>query len=145
MKSLSPASLAQRKFWLLTQIEPDTPVYNLTRVILLNGKLNANALRDSFVLLVRRHEALRTDFVEQDGEVLQDIHQDVAIDLPIRDLTHLPAGGRRDAALRLAAEEGRSAFDLAALRCSDCCCSGLVLKSIYWCWRFTTSSPMVGQ
>ena len=113
MNPTPPASFAQRRFWLLQKLDPDTPAYNLTRVLRLTGRLDAGALHDSFLLLLQRHEALRTDFVEQDGVILQDIHEDVAIDLPTRDLMHLPAGQRRDEALRLAAEEGRKIFDLA--------------------------------
>jgi amino acid adenylation domain-containing protein len=112
MKFLPPASFAQRRFWLLTQIEPDTPAYNLTRVLLLKGRLDTGALRDSFLSLLRRHEVLRTDFVEHEGGILQVIHENVSLDLPMRDLTPLPARARRDEALRLAVEEGRRVFDL---------------------------------
>jgi amino acid adenylation domain-containing protein len=109
---MTPASFAQRRFWLLQTLDPDTPAYNLTRVLSLNGKLDTDALHHSFLLLLNRHEALRTDFVEQDGIILQHVHEDVRVALPTRDLMLLPAGQRREEALRLAAAEGRKIFDL---------------------------------
>jgi amino acid adenylation domain-containing protein len=113
MSRMPPASFAQRRFWLLQKLDQDAPTYNLTRVLSLRGRLDADALHHSFLWLLRRHEALRTDFVEQDGVILQDIHEDVTIELPTCDLMHLPVGQRRDEALRLAADEGRKVFDLA--------------------------------
>ncbi|MBL6078114.1 amino acid adenylation domain-containing protein [Belnapia sp. T18] len=107
-----PTSFAQRMFWLLEQIEPDTPAYNLPRMLRVRGKLDTEALRGSFLGLIRRYEALRTNFIEQDGEILQEVHRHVSIDLPCRDLSHLPAAEARAEALRLAAEEGRKVFDL---------------------------------
>ena len=61
MNPTPPASFAQRRFWLLQKLDPDTPAYNLTRVLRLTGRLDAGALHDSFLLLLQRHEALRTD------------------------------------------------------------------------------------
>ena len=114
MNSMPPASFSQRGFWLLQTLDPDTAAYNLTRVLRIKGKLDADALHNSFLLLLGRHEALRTDFAEQDGVILQHVHEDaVGVGLPTRDLMHLPASQRTEKALRLAAEEGRKTFDLA--------------------------------
>jgi amino acid adenylation domain-containing protein len=113
MNNHVPASSAQRMLWLFEQAEPDQPAYNLPRALLIKGKLNIDALRDSFRTLVRRHDVLRMGFVEQDGEILQTEVENVTIDLPIRDLMHLPGERRMTEALRLVAEEGRVAFDLA--------------------------------
>jgi amino acid adenylation domain-containing protein len=107
-----PTSFAQRMFWLLEQIEPDTPAYNLPRALLIKGRLDTTALHESFLALIERYEALRTSFTEQDGDILQEVHRAAAIDLPFGDLSHLPAAEARAEALRLAAEEGRKVFDL---------------------------------
>jgi NRPS condensation-like uncharacterized protein len=112
MNNHVPVSSAQRMLWLFEQAGPDKPAYNLPRVLLIKGNLDLDALRDSFRTLVRRHDALRLSFVEQDGEILQAADEDVTIDLPILDLTHLPREERMTEALRLAAAEGRVAFDL---------------------------------
>jgi amino acid adenylation domain-containing protein len=109
---LFPTSFAQRLFWLQEQIGPDTPAYNLPRVFLIRGRLDAAVLRESFQVLLRRHDVLRTSFAERDGAILQEVHQEVPIELPFRDLTDLPAHERKGEALRLAKEEGCKVFDL---------------------------------
>ncbi|HKM54431.1 MAG TPA: condensation domain-containing protein, partial [Isosphaeraceae bacterium] len=106
------ASSAQRMLWLFEQAEPDKPAYNLPRALLMKGKLDIDALRDCFRTLVRRHDALRMSFVEQDGEILQAADENLTIDLPVQDLTHLPRDERVTGALRQVAAEGRVAFDL---------------------------------
>lgn len=113
MAGLRPTSFNQRMFWLLEHIAPDAPAYNLPRVFLIKGRLDPDALREAFRTLLRRHEALRTSFAEHGGEILQEVHDDVTLDLPSCDLTHLPESERRAEAMRLAAEEGLKAFDLA--------------------------------
>ena len=106
------ASFAQRMFWLLEQIEPETPVYNLPRALLITGNLDVIALSETFRLLQARHEVLRTGFVEREGKILQQVHDNVSLPLPILDLTHVAAAERQPEALRLAAEEGCKPFDL---------------------------------
>ena len=106
------ASSAQRMLWLFEQAEPDERAYNLPRALLIKGKLDIDALRDCFRTLVRRHDALRMSFVEQDGEILQAADENLTIDLPVRDLTHLPRDDRMTRALQQVAAEGRVPFDL---------------------------------
>ena len=113
MSNQVPVSSTQRMLWLFEQAGPDKPAYNLPRALLIKGKLDIDALRDSFRTLLRRHDSLRLSFVEQDGEILQAADEKVRIDLPVRDLTHLPRDERMTEALRLVAAEGRVAFDLA--------------------------------
>jgi NRPS condensation-like uncharacterized protein len=99
--------------WWFEQGEPDRPAYNLPRALLVRGKLDIDALRDSFRIVVARHDLLRARFVEQSGELLQEFNEDPTIDIPIRDLTHLPEHERLAAALREVAADGCVAFDLA--------------------------------
>jgi amino acid adenylation domain-containing protein len=108
-----PASSSQRMLWLFEHAGPDKPAYNLPRALLIKGKLDIQALHDSFQTLVRRHDALRLGFVEHDGQILQQLDENATIDLPVQDLTHLPRDERVNEALRLVAAEGRVAFDLA--------------------------------
>lgn len=113
MNSIHPVSSTQRTLWLFEQAGPDKPAFNLPRALLITGKLNIQALRDSFRTLVCRHDALRLRFVEQDGEILQVADENVTIDLPVQDLTYLPRDRRTTEALRLVAAEGCVPFDLA--------------------------------
>ena len=57
--------------WLLGQLEPDSPLYNIPLAMRLDGPLNEAALEQSLRELVRRHEPLRTAFKATDGEPVQ--------------------------------------------------------------------------
>jgi amino acid adenylation domain-containing protein len=107
-----PLSFAQRRLWFLDQYEPDSPLYNLPFAIRLCGALDAGVLRRALSELTRRHEALRTTFVDAGGEPAQVIHEPADLPLPVVDLGGLPAAGREAEAMRLLREEARRPFDL---------------------------------
>jgi amino acid adenylation domain-containing protein len=108
-----PLSFAQRRFWFLDQFEPDTPAYNLPRVLKITGELNMPALREAFRTLLRRHDVLRTGFLSsREGELFQCVLEDVDIDLTIRDLSSLPKSEREIETGAIALEEAHKAFDL---------------------------------
>jgi amino acid adenylation domain-containing protein len=107
-----PLSFAQRMFWFLDQFEAHTPVYNLPRALKITGELNVLALREAFQSLLRRHDVLRTGFFSSlEGELFQRVVEDVDIDLPIRDLSRLPASVRELETATIAFEEARKIFD----------------------------------
>ena len=108
----SPVSFSQRRLWFLDRLEPGTGVYNMTAVWRLSGRLDVNALRASFHEVVARHEALRTNIVDRDGEPVQLIHPSPRLSIPVRDLRELPPSEREIRARQLAMEEGRCPFIL---------------------------------
>jgi len=63
-------SAAQRRLWVLAQIG-GSAAYNMADAVRLRGQLDAGALAQAFDALIRRHESLRTSFVERDGELRQ--------------------------------------------------------------------------
>src|SRR6185436_18274373 len=65
--SLEPLSLAQQSLWFVSQVEGLNPAHNIPILIRLSGRLDIEALSRAISTLVRRHEALRTHFVEQGG------------------------------------------------------------------------------
>jgi amino acid adenylation domain-containing protein/non-ribosomal peptide synthase protein (TIGR01720 family) len=107
-----PLSFAQQRLWFLEQLEPGTPFYNLPSAVRLTGPLNVAALEQSLNEIVWRHEALRTTFDTVSGRAVQVIAPEMIVDLPMVDLTDLPASEREDEVLHLAAEEARKPFDL---------------------------------
>jgi amino acid adenylation domain-containing protein len=109
-----PLSFAQQRLWFLAQLEPGTATYNLRRVVRISGQLNVEALRRAVQAIVRRHEILRTNFISIDGRPLQLIAPDFTADLPVSDLSHLPAAQRVAEAQRLAAAISARPFDLAS-------------------------------
>src|SRR3954468_4367508 len=70
----APLSFTQRQMWVIDQMAPGNPAYNLPYAYRLRGALDVMALEDSFNEIIKRHETLRTTFTVDDGEPLQVIH-----------------------------------------------------------------------
>lgn len=67
-----PLSSAQRRLWVLDQLEEGNIAYNLPDVFVFEGVLNITALEQSLFSLISRHEILRTVFREDGkGDVVQ--------------------------------------------------------------------------
>ncbi len=107
-----PLSYAQQRLWFIDQLEPNSALYNIPAAVRLKGELNLTALGQTFSEVVRRHEVLRTTFVNVDGEPLQHISPAQPLSLPIVDLSHLTADERETEAQRLATAEAQRPFDL---------------------------------
>src|SRR5258706_2680696 len=73
-----PVSFSQLREWLLEQLDPGTPAYNLPGGAPVLGPLDLQALRCSVGEIVRRHESLRTTLQPPDqagsGEPVQVIY-----------------------------------------------------------------------
>ncbi|MEW5860343.1 MAG: condensation domain-containing protein, partial [Cyanobacteriota bacterium] len=107
-----PTSFAQARLWFLDQFEPGSPFYNIPAAVRLIGKLNVVALEQSLNEMVQRHEALRTTFAVEDGQPVQVIRASLTLNLPIIDLTALPASDREAEIYARANEEIQQPFDL---------------------------------
>ena len=105
-------SFAQQRLWFLSQLDPDSPAYNVPHALLLEGELDAAILHRALVEIVRRHESLRTTFSAEDGAPRQRIAAARAVDLPRLDLAGLPAAARQRELSRLAAADALTPFDL---------------------------------
>src|SRR5947209_11755006 len=112
-----PAGLVQQRLWLLDQMEPGNPFYNLPLLcFVLDGPLVPAALAQAFAEIERRHEALRTTFTGIDGAPFQVISppgRRALPRLPIVDLAALPEPGRTEVAWSLARAAARRPFHLA--------------------------------
>lgn len=60
-------SSGQERLWFLHQFAASSHAYNVAGVARLKGELDVAALRHSFQAMVRRHQILRTGFVEHEG------------------------------------------------------------------------------
>jgi amino acid adenylation domain-containing protein len=106
-----PLSFAQQRLWLIDQLEPGSPAYNLPAALRLRGRLAVPALAAALGEIVRRHEVLRTVFRAVDGEPLQVVAPPLPVSLPVIDLSGLPAA-EPEARRQIGAEASRP-FDLA--------------------------------
>src|SRR5262249_17883010 len=108
-------SFAQRQMWVIDQMTPGNPAYNVPVGYRIKGALDVTALEDSVNEIIKRHEVLRTTFAVKDGEPLQFIHPTLTIKTHITELDHLPAEEREDRLQALASEESVRSFELSRL------------------------------
>ncbi len=77
-----PVSSAQKRMYVLQQLEDGGVGYNMPAVLELTGPLDRSRLEETFRELVERHESLRTSFeTGPDGEPVQRIHDSVPFQL----------------------------------------------------------------
>ena len=69
-----PCSANQEQMLVLHSMQPDSSAYNMANATRLRGKLNVTTLECALAFLARRHETLRTHFVERDSQVLQAVY-----------------------------------------------------------------------
>lgn len=72
-----PVSSAQKRQFVLNQLDLHSLVYNLPGVYVFKQKLDYERCADAFKTLIQRHESLRTSFEIVDGQPVQIIHQNV--------------------------------------------------------------------
>jgi amino acid adenylation domain-containing protein len=109
-----PMSSAQQRLWFLAQLDPASSAYNLPASAELVLDLDHATLRRSLEEIVRRHETLRTRFVNVKGQPRPVVDAPAPLPLPVADLTGLAAGPRQARAAALAEAEALAPFDLAA-------------------------------
>jgi len=103
-----PLSFAQQRLWFLEQLAPGEATYNVPGAVRIDGPLDVAVLARALQEIVRRHEALRTRFVDDGGTVRQVIDDDVTLPLPVVDT------GDGDGWPELARRQAARPFDLAA-------------------------------
>ncbi|MBV9818793.1 MAG: hypothetical protein JOZ07_10640 [Solirubrobacterales bacterium] len=110
-----PARLSplQEQLWYFSRLAPDSLVFNEAATIRKEGPLDVSALSVALTELVRRHEILRSTFEVVDGEPMQLVGPAPAFDLPVSDISGLPAAEREREAARLAAIQAKCPYDLA--------------------------------
>jgi amino acid adenylation domain-containing protein len=108
-----PLSFSQERLWFFDRLEPGNSVYNIPFPTRLVGALDVDALRRALGEIVRRHETLRTNFVEVDGRVVQRIHPPQDVPLPVDDLSMLAEDAREAELLRRLEAWTRLPYDLA--------------------------------
>jgi amino acid adenylation domain-containing protein/non-ribosomal peptide synthase protein (TIGR01720 family) len=107
-----PLSFAQARLWFLDQLQPNSSLYNIPLALRLFGQLNIAALQSSINEIIRRHEALRTNFTTQEGQPVAVIASTLNLELLVVDLLHLGESSREIEAQRLAKVEANRPFNL---------------------------------
>jgi amino acid adenylation domain-containing protein len=107
-----PASPAQRRLWLLDQLQGPGPAYNIAMALRLRGPLDVPALEHGLAAIVRRHESLRTSFRARGDDVVQVIAPPSPPPLTIADLRGLDEDRRTAEACLQARADALRPFDL---------------------------------
>jgi amino acid adenylation domain-containing protein len=106
-----PLSFAQQRLWFIDRLEPGIAAYNIPNAIRLQGDLDVPALSRAMGEIVRRHESLRTRFVEGPEGPGQVIDATLPPPWVVEALEASPDPEAR--ARRIVTEEAMRPFDLA--------------------------------
>ncbi|EPR07806.1 non-ribosomal peptide synthase/polyketide synthase [Ruminiclostridium papyrosolvens] len=79
-KKYYPMSSTQKRMYFMYQIDESGISYNMPNIMRVRGSLNVERLKDAFSFLLCRHEILRTEFHMQDGNMVQEIHENPVVD-----------------------------------------------------------------
>ncbi|ETR73598.1 MAG: amino acid adenylation domain-containing protein [Candidatus Magnetoglobus multicellularis str. Araruama] len=74
-KAYYDLSHAQRRMWIMDQMDGGSIAYNCFEAILIDGHLHVSLLKKAIETAIQRHESLRTTFELFEGEPKQIIHQ----------------------------------------------------------------------
>jgi amino acid adenylation domain-containing protein len=107
-----PLSFAQARLWFLDQLQLNSAFYNIPFALRLSGQLNIAALQSSINEIIRRHEALRTNFTTQEGQPVAVIAATLNCQLQVMNLLHIRESSREIEAQRLAMVEANRPFNL---------------------------------
>ena len=105
-------SFAQQRLWVLHQLDPQSSAYNIPSAYEMVGQLDVVALRSLIREIVRRHEPLRTRFIEGDDGPLQVIDEAGPVELPEVDLSQIEGEAAREEAMRVCRQQASEPFSL---------------------------------
>jgi amino acid adenylation domain-containing protein len=106
-------SFAQERLWFLEQMGLEQPAYNLPLAIRIKGSLNKEALTASLNEIIRRHDILRTHFMEIEGQPVQVIEDEITLSLRTINLSELSINEQSREAIELLSKEALRPFELA--------------------------------
>ncbi len=112
-RELLPLSWAQKRLWFLDRLQPGSDFYNVVLACELHGDLKVPVLERCLAEIIRRHGALRTRFVVENGEPLQKVEELIEFRLQLLDLTDQErVEDRRKQAQEIVRQEAAKPFDL---------------------------------
>ena len=109
-----PLSPAQKRLYLASCFDKASVAYNMPKAFMFDQPIDQLALTQALQSLVNRHEALRTAFVEIDGEPLQRILTDAHFAVALHDFAALDPATAETRARSLAHAFAHQEFDLTA-------------------------------
>lgn len=111
-QELYEVSYAQKRIWLINQMEETLVSFNSPGAYVLKGALNIEVFNNAFNAVVERHEILRTTFVLQGDNVMQKIHAFDRYNFKIDFIDLSQNSGAWEEAAGIADKEAYHPFDL---------------------------------
>ncbi|MCP4154950.1 MAG: amino acid adenylation domain-containing protein [bacterium] len=109
-----PLSYSQQRIWVLDQLVPGNPFYNIPNVVPVNARIDLKVFEAALNEVVRRHESLRTYFSKdpETDEPRQEILPRLTLNVEYIELIDLATDEREREVAGLCREEARKPFDL---------------------------------
>jgi amino acid adenylation domain-containing protein/FkbH-like protein len=109
----APLSFGQQRLWFISQLDNASAAYHIPLCLRMDGELDRAALQSALDALLRRHESLRTVFVDAEGEPVQQVLRAMPFDLQEVDL-RARSREEREAEVAARARAQSAPFDLIA-------------------------------
>ncbi|NIM13014.1 MAG: amino acid adenylation domain-containing protein [Candidatus Aminicenantes bacterium] len=122
-KEYYPLSPAQKRLYILYQMDPGSTGYNVPYFALMEGDVKRSTWEDTIKKLIARHESLRTSFIVVGSEAVQQVHDEAVFDIEYYDLAPEAAGGR---SLKAGEPEERKKIQNSFTRPFDLSCAPLL-------------------
>lgn len=105
-------SFAQQRLWFLEHLESERATYNIPATLRLRGDLDIEILEKSFFEILKRHESLRTTFVNRDGKAEQLVSKAEPYPIKVKDLSALTKKHAEEEVAGIAGVEAVKPFSL---------------------------------
>ncbi|MEO6052414.1 MAG: condensation domain-containing protein, partial [Chthoniobacterales bacterium] len=105
-----PASMSQEAFYYLERLRSEAAPYNIPVRFQLLGEVHLDIMKRAFSAIIERHESLRTQFEEEDGELLQIVLPAVELPLEVIDISHLSGEEQTLELTRIGSHEAQKSF-----------------------------------
>lgn len=107
-----PVSLDQKRLWIIHQIDPKNPAYNIPFTYMLKGKLDVTVFKRSLDILFKRQAILRSSIKSDQGEPYCIIHHFKNIPIKILDFSSLVESTVESKIQSFFSSESREIFDI---------------------------------
>ncbi|MCF2856185.1 amino acid adenylation domain-containing protein [Pseudoalteromonas sp. SMS1] len=107
-------SYAQQRIWFIDQLEGGSAQYNISMPVKLVGELHVPGLQRALSELVKRHEILRTVYLQNDEGTYQFVTSHYDVPLVVEDISALTASAKQAALRQAVNSETEQAFDLSS-------------------------------
>ncbi len=107
-----PLAGTQKNYWFLYQMDPNSAAYNCPEAMRFKGRLNIKYLEWAINELIKRHEAMRTIFRNDEGNPLQVVLTKRDFSLLVTDISNTSKDGQEEVLSELLSSEAARPFKL---------------------------------